>query len=300
MALKTLSKVTIIAGPTASGKSDFALDLARSIGGEIVNADAAQMYARIAVGTAKPAQWRTSDVPHHLFDICGEPIHFDVAQYREKILAVVAAIQERGKMPILVGGSLFYIKSLFFPPHEVRGAIDAVPVAVRVLPVAAQWELLQSIDKVRAQQIHPHDAYRVMRALALFYESGQKPSTLAPRFTPPFPAHIIFLSPSFDVLYERINSRTISMFVDGGWVDEVCMLMTDPAWRSFVESKGFIGYQAIALWIEAGKPADAYPALVAHIQQETRNYAKRQRTFWRSFIKQLEEINSPLIECSQQ
>lgn len=282
------SKVYIVAGPTASGKSDYAVALARRIGGEIVNADSAQMYTRISIGTAKPLDWRTHEIKHHLFDICDQPIDFDVAQYRAKILLIVAEIASRGKVPILVGGSLFYIKSLFFPPHQVKGSTLAIPDAIRLLSVAAQWQHLHEIDPARAAQIHMHDTYRVMRALALWYESGSKPSELVPQYQPPFSAQVIFLSPPTEILYERINARTEAMIHSMGWVDEVRDLMRDEAWRHLVETKGFIGYRDIASWIEAGQPVDQLPALIGQIQQDTRNYAKRQKTFWRSFMCQLE------------
>ncbi|MDQ5940892.1 MAG: tRNA dimethylallyltransferase [Candidatus Dependentiae bacterium] len=289
-----LSKVYIIAGPTASGKSAYAIDLARQLGGEVVNADSAQMYTRVSIGTAKPLDWATHEIKHHLFDICDQPVDFDVTQYRERILAVVADINARGKVPILVGGSLFYIKSLFFPPHQAHGRSDnaasSVPESVRLLSSAEQWSHLREVDPARAAQVHMHDTYRVMRALALWYENGVKPSLLVPTYKPPFLANIVFLSPPSDVLYDRINQRTEQMVYRDGWIEEVRGLMGDAAWRHLVETKGFIGYRELAAWIEAGGAADQLPIVVAYIQQETRNYAKRQRTFWRSFVRQLEEV----------
>ncbi len=286
-------RVIIIAGPTASGKSDYALSVARRVGGEIINADSAQMYTKVSVGTAKPADWATSDIPHHLFDICTTPVDYDVTQYRERVIALVADIQARGKTPILVGGSLFYIKSLVFPPQGVRGDVATIPEWVQSLSTQEAWEHLQSIDSVRAQQIHMHDSYRVMRALALWYDSGMKPSSLAPQFVSPFPLYLVYLSPSVQELYERINARTIHMIEVLSWIEEVRGLMHDPAWKALILKKGFIGYAAIMQWIEDGERAELLPALIAHIQQDTRNYAKRQRTFWRSFLRQLESVSTP-------
>ncbi len=288
------SKVYIVAGPTASGKSAYAVDLARQLCGEVVNADSAQMYTRVSIGTAKPLDWATHEIKHHLFDICDQPVDFDVAQYRERILATVADITARGKVPILVGGSLFYIKSLFFPPHKAHGRSDnagaSIPESVRLLSIADQWNHLHEVDPTRAAQVHMHDTYRVMRALALWYENGVKPSLLVPTYKPPFFASIVFLSPTTEVLYDRINQRAEQMIQRDGWILEVRGLMRDAAWRHLVETKGFIGYRELASWIEAGEPADQLPAVIAYIQQETRNYAKRQRTFWRSFMRQLEEV----------
>lgn len=290
-----ISRVIIIAGPTASGKSDVAVKLAENIGGEVVNADTAQMYTRVSVGTAKPSDWATHPIKHHLFDICDQPVDFDVMQYRTQILAVVGQIQSRGKVPILVGGSLFYIKSLFFPPHEAPSSISAIPPEVCQLSTEHLWQHLEQIDPVRAKQIHPHDVYRVTRALAIWYDSGVLPSLLVPQFSQPFPVMFFFLSPSVDELYDRINRRTEVMINDMGWIDEVKLLMADEPWKELVHKKGFIGYPIIMQWLLAGAPKEALSLVIQDIQQETRSYAKRQRTFWRSFARQLEEMRS--AEC---
>jgi tRNA dimethylallyltransferase len=250
------------------------------------------MYTRVSVGTAKPSDWARHSIPHHLFDICDQPIDFDVVKYRERICAVVADIQARGKIAILVGGSLFYIKSLFFPPHEARSNVEAIPPSVRQLPMGQLWNHLHQIDPVRAAQIHQHDVYRVIRALAIWYDLGLQPSLLIPQFTVPFPVSVFFLSPPLEVLYDRINSRTKYMINEMGWIDEVESLMADELWKQLITKKGFIGYDILMLWIEVGKPADQLDQVIRHIQQETRNYAKRQRTFWRSFARQLEEAQS--------
>jgi len=297
MALVTpTSRVIVIAGPTASGKSDCAIELAQRIGGEIVNADTAQMYTRVSVGTAKPLDWSTHTIPHHLFDICDQPVDFDVVQYRERIVAIVSQIQARGKVPILVGGSLFYIKSLFFPPHQAKSEVSAIPASVYALTASELWQHLNTIDPARASQIHCHDTYRVMRALAIWYDSGQKPSDLVPQFQPPFPVTFVFLSPPVEQLYERINARTLRMLNEQGWIEEARNLLADDAWKNLVIRKGFIGYAALMHWLEVGAPEDQWPYLVAHIQQDTRNYAKRQRTFWNSFARQLELFKND--QCS--
>jgi tRNA dimethylallyltransferase len=282
------SKVFIIAGPTASGKSDYAVELARLVSGEIVNADSAQMYTRVSIGTAKPSDWASHEIAHHLFDICDQPVNFDVVQYRSLIIETVADINSRGRAAIIVGGSLFYLKSLFFPPSSVRGDQGSVPAEVHALSVEKRWQKLYEIDPQRAVQIHCHDSYRVTRALAIWYESGQKPSSLIPTFSLPFAAEIIFLSWPMEVLYERIKKRTEMMIRQMGWIEEVEALMSDSQWRHLVESKGFIGYNLIAHWIESGKKIELMSDLIDAIIQETRRYAKRQMTFWRSFSRQLE------------
>jgi len=285
-------RVIIIAGPTASGKSDYALALARRIGGEIINADSAQMYTKVSIGTAKPLDWALSDVPHHLFDICTQPVDYDVVQYRKKVISLVSEIQARGNVPILVGGSLFYIKSLLFPPQGIVSNVAAIPLDIRMLSTRDAWDHLHSIDPERAQQIHMHDSYRVTRALAIWYDAGMKPSLLVPQFTPPFPIYLIFLSQPVEILYERINNRTLHMLQSMGWIEEARSLMVEPEWKELVIKKGFIGYPALMEWVEAGEPVAEMAELIAQIQQDTRNYAKRQRTFWRSFLRQLESVST--------
>src|SRR5579859_8042174 len=105
----------VITGPTGVGKTDFALDLAQHIPSEIINADMGQCYKPLTIGTSKP-DWKSQATPHHIFDVLDEPAHFSVTDYREKVLDLIHGIWSRNKLPIIVGGSGFYIKSLFFPP----------------------------------------------------------------------------------------------------------------------------------------------------------------------------------------
>lgn len=109
------SYLIIIAGPTGVGKSDVGLALASNINGEIINADVGQLYTPLSIGTAKP-EWKESEVPHHLFDVLDKPVDFTVTQYRELLLKTVHDVCNRNRVPIIVGGSSFYLSSLFFPP----------------------------------------------------------------------------------------------------------------------------------------------------------------------------------------
>lgn len=287
-------KVIIIAGPTASGKSSYAENLAQKIGGEIVNADSVQMYTRLAVGTAKP-DWKKSEIPHHLFDICESPRDFDVSQYRSRVIQSVDDILKRSATPILVGGSLFYIKSLFYPPHASQELKTSRSDVFKDLSNNELWCRLKSVDLERAQQLHENDRYRVQRALLLWEQHGVKPSTLKPKYQPLFGAQLLFLSPPLEVLYERINARTLVMIDDMGWVDEAREVYADTMWRDFVSMKKFIGYPELFTWIANGEKPEELPAVVAQIQQETRRYAKRQRTFWKSLCAQLSDQNDDSV-----
>jgi len=293
---KSHDPIIIITGPTASGKTALALELAEKLSGEIINADVGQLFTPCSVGTAKPA-WRSKKIPHHLFDIIDEPQDLSAATYRDRVLEKIAEIQKRGNRPLIVGGSLFYLKSLFFPPQQNE------PAEVPSSQDDVSWDALQAIDPKRAETIHPHDTYRIQRALDVWKKTGEKPSTQQPRFDPAFRAHIITILPPRDVLFERINNRTCTMLAqDGGpWADE-CEKLRGTHWEPFLHKKKLIGYPEIFSWLEAGRQRDDHEKLVSTIQTATRRYAKRQITFWRMFKKEitlLQEAATPWISFEE-
>lgn len=276
-------KVIIIVGPTASGKTAASLFLAAHLNLEIINADMGQFYAPVAIGTAKP-DWQNEQIPHHLFDIVDQPKDINVLTYRSLVLDKTAELTAQGKVPCLVGGSLFYVKSLFFPPLDIptTGEAQALPRAPELTP----WEQLNVIDPLRASKLHPNDLYRINRALDLFKATGKKPSECLPVFNPPFKACIIYIDRPLELLENNINTRTAAMLNDG-WIEETEQLM-GTAWEPFFKTKKLIGYPEIFEWIEQGKRADRYDLLIATIQQKTRQYALRQNLFWRTCKSQLE------------
>lgn len=270
--------VVIITGPTGVGKSHFAENLATSIDGVIVNGDVGQLYAPLAIGTAKPDISRAT-VPHYLFNYLDEPKNLTAVAYRDAVQHIIAA-QE--KVPIIVGGSGFYLLSLFFPPHKsepYKEAPDLTHVPANVL-----WQELNRIDPARAAKIPQHDAYRLRRALTIWYTTGKIPSHQVPQFSPIAPAIIVHITRPREILYARINERTRDMFKQG-WVKEVKNL-TLP-WQEFLTAKGLIGYPEIIAHLRGQGPHDE-EQLVAVIQKKTRNYAKRQETFWRMLRARLE------------
>jgi tRNA dimethylallyltransferase len=292
----------VIMGPTGVGKSQMALELAQVLDGEIINADSAQMYTPLTIGTAKPA-YDTSTIPHHCYDIIDEPVHYSVMQYRQKLMETVADIQKRNKVPIIVGGSGFYIKSLLFPPAIIRASSSAsygvtsppqsldtfVPTA-EILDRcrSATWDQLNTIDAVRAAQLHPHDTYRIGRALAIWYTYGVKPSECNPVYEPWTDMIVVWLTRDRQELYAGINKRVVAM-IDAGWIKEVAALR-NTRWESFMQGKKIIGYDLIlSMFAQEQKiDSDLEKKLVEQIQQKTRNYAKGQMIFWKSLKKQIE------------
>ncbi len=326
--------VIIVIGPTASGKTDFSEHLLESIPGQVINADLGQFYKPLSVGTAKP-DWQHAAYKSHLFDSIGTPTDSSVMVYRQQVLNAVKAISACHEVPCIVGGSLFYIKSLFFPPKLIqplqsaeefdasalqlaalpqgdRGSQNRSPCGIlKALPLVpssvegrvegcegsnggvrtdvddqALWNQLNEIDPVRAQALHPHDRYRVVRALAIWQTTGQLPSQQQPLYTPPFDAIIVSMDLPKELLRTRIEQRTKQMVLQGGWIQEAESLINTP-WETFIHQKGFVGYDILFTWIRNGKPATGLDAVITTIAQNTWQYAKRQIVFSNMLKKQL-------------
>lgn len=272
--------IVIISGPTGVGKSDMACSLALLTGGEIINADMGQMYTPFSIGTAKP-DIAASTIKHHLFDIINEPRDYTVIEYRTQASLLINQLKRCNKLALVVGGSVFYIQSLLFPPtaacssiiHHQKDATDAQNVS---------WATLNEIDPERAAQIHPHDTYRIARAVAIWNSTGQKPSSYTRDFNPVSQGVFLWITRDRADLFERINQRVLAM-IEQGWIDECRNLLKTP-WQDFITKKKLIGYNEIFSYLQGNMPLDQ---AIAFIQQRTRAYAKRQETFWHMLERQI-------------
>lgn len=272
LGLQSDKKMLVICGPTGVGKSDLAIMAAEQIPAEIINADMGQLYKPFSVGTAKP-MWRSQKAPHHLFDVMEKAENCTVVEYRDMLIAVLNQIWARGNLPIVVGGSGFYVQSIFFPP------------AARHTNLCCQgtWDELYAVDKQRALSIHPHDTYRITRALSIWYASGVKPSEFVRRFEPLAQSQVVWCYRNRAQLHERIDERT-SIMLNTGWIEE-CQQIIGTEWEEFVRKKKLIGYVEICDYLKGNGSLKAVAACIA---QKTRAYAKRQETFWRMLKKSLE------------
>lgn len=275
----------VISGPTAVGKSSLAEQLAAMVPSEIINGDMGQCYTPLTIGTAKP-DWRNTSIPHHLFDIINEPRNLTVVEYYEKVQETLAAIWKRNRLPIIVGGSSFYLASLFFPP---KISAQSSSIIIEESDPEKLWKQLYEVDPIRALHISHSDVYRLKRALEIWHTTGQKPSEYMPTYEPVCDNfRFIFCIREREELHRRINKRVKEM-VEAGWLQEVQNLL-GTEWETFLQRKKIIGYNDILLFLHQKNQSDKEQEKMIHmISKRTRRYAKRQMTFWRMLSRRLQQ-----------
>jgi tRNA dimethylallyltransferase len=273
----------IIYGPTGVGKTDIALTIAANIPAEIINMDVGQFYTPLSIGTAKP-DWKNSAIPHHLFDIINTPLNYTVSEYRKLLYTTVHDVIKRHKLPILVGGTGFYLHSLLFSPEVAIPHNDITPLYDAE---ADLWQELYDVDPVRALRIDKADMYRIKRALSIWHATGKLPSSYVPIYHPEADYSIIFLERDRKQLYQRINARVLEMF-DQGWIAEAQTLIGTP-WQKFIQHKNIIGYNEIFDYLSGKKTNDDFCDMINKISNQTRHYAKRQFTFWRKLEREIKK-----------
>lgn len=277
----------VIVGPTAVGKTNLSIILAEKFNGEIISGDSMQIYRGMDIGTAKATVAERARIPHHLIDIKDPEEPFSVAEFQQLALAALEDIQQRGKLPILVGGTGLYVKSvLYYPQYEF---VDVeMNTALRekwqqflyVHGEEALWQEVHKIDPATANRLHPNDTRRLIRALELYEQKQQPMSKLQSKHATiddsPFNYLMIGLTMPRELLYQRINQR-VQMMIEEGLVDEVQSLVQ----RGINEqstSMQSLGYKEMLPYLEGKASLDDTVAL---IQQKTRQFAKRQLTWFR-------------------
>ena len=269
-----------VVGPTATGKSDLALDLAERVGGEIVNIDAMQLYRGMDIGTAKLAPAERRGIPHHQLDVLDVTETATVANYQQAAVRDVEAIAARGAVPVIVGGSMMYVQSLLdewsFPATDasVRARWEAVLAEKGVAAVHAE---LGRVDPDAAASILPTDGRRLVRALEVVEITGKPFAASAPRIGEPrWGTRIVGVDRDTAELDDRIRLRTRLMF-ERGLVDEVNGLI-ELGLRDGVTAPRAIGYAQVLAWLDGEYDLD-------EAQERTfigtRRYVRRQRSWFR-------------------
>ncbi len=274
-------KSIVVCGPTASGKSALAVEIALKFGGEIVSADSVSVYKGLDIGSAKPSEEEKKGVPHYLIDVASPKDSFSVGDYEELAVPAVEDILCRGKIPIICGGTGFYVNSVLY---SMSYGLSKGDIGIRRKYERAAEEkgreyvysILKEKDPETAAKLHPNDLVRVIRALEIFDATGVKKSDIKDEMVPRY--DFIALMPTLprEILYERINARVDNM-MSCGLTSEVRSLLESGVTLEDQCMQG-IGYKETAEAILSGTEIPT-----EQIKMNTRRYAKRQITFFKRF-----------------
>lgn len=283
-------KIIVIVGPTAVGKTDFSIELAKHFNGEVISGDSMQIYKKLDIGTAKATPEEMDGIPHHLIDIKEMDESYSVSDFQKDASKKIDEITAAGKIPIIVGGTGLYIESLLYPvshsgeaePHfELRSELEeyAKENGNQVL-----WDRLNKIDPDAAEKIHPNNVRRVIRALEVYYGTGRLFSSFQnerKKKTPMYDAYIICINTDRSLLYERINKR-VDIMMEEGLLEEAQDLWKKLGPEPKAQSTKGIGYQELFPYFNKESSLDE---AVDKIKQNSRRYAKRQLTWFRNRLE---------------
>lgn len=284
-----MKQVVLLYGPTATGKSALGLLLAQEFGGEIVSADSMQVYRGMNIGTAKATREEREIVPHHCLNLCDIEDTFSVADYHGYAVSAIRDILGRGKLPMVIGGTGQYFDSLLYRYSYGKTACDpplraALQARLSIDGREALYRELCEADPVCARGIHPHDERRIVRALEIFHATGMPPSQAQTR-SPNTEFDFLHLYLSFttrEALYAAIEARVDGMMA-AGLLTEVTALLGSGLDRTPTAAQA-IGYKEL---ISHLKGECSLEEAVALIKQRTRNYAKRQTTWFSRYQEAL-------------
>ena len=279
-----MDRIICIAGPTASGKTALAVELAKELNGEVVSCDSMQVYRRMDIGTAKPTKDEMQGIAHHMLDVADPEEDFSVSRYCAMAEPIVADILRRGKTAIIAGGTGLYMDSLIrgnaFAPFPSTGVREALEAQADDLGMETMLARLQAIDPEAASRLHRKDRKRILRALEVYLETGQtitehnrRTQSIPPRF------HPLWLGLDFEDradLYARIDRR-VGLMLEQGLMEEIQGLLASgiPARATAMQA---IGYKE---FVDALEGRCTLEQAADQVRQSSRRYAKRQLTWFR-------------------
>jgi tRNA dimethylallyltransferase len=283
---KKKKRVIVISGPTCCGKSALAMNLAQAMDGEIISADSMQVYRGMDIGTAKPTKEERLLVPHHLIDIRGITESFNVVDFYYEARHAIQQIIDRGNVPIVAGGSGFYLHALLYGPPsgppsvpELRKSLEA---EMEKMGSEALYEKLKVLDPQYAKTITKNDKQKIVRALEIITLTNKKVSKLSwkgRRRPQNFDFRCWFLHRPKDKLYERIDKRCDQMLA-AGLLDEVKRLEKEGIKQNSSATQA-IGYRQALDYLQTSQSPEDYQHFVKAFKQATRHYAKRQFTWFK-------------------
>lgn len=276
--------LVVLAGPTAVGKTNASIGLAKAIGGEIISADSMQVYKYMDIGSAKIRPEEMQGIPHYLIDELEPEEEFHVVRFQQLAKAAMEKIYAKGKIPILVGGTGFYIQALLYDIDFTENDSDdayrkELEEYAAVYGAEALHDKLREVDEKSAQAIHANNIKRVIRALEFYHQTGQKISEhneTERQKESPYNYVYFVLNDDRAHLYERIDKRVDQMFEEG-LVEEVCFLKNKGYTRDMVSMQG-LGYKEILEYLEGECTLED---AIYKIKRDTRHFAKRQITWFK-------------------
>jgi len=286
MSTNPFHRAIYLTGPTAAGKTVVGVALARRLGAEIIALDSMTLYRGMDIGTAKPTLAERSEVPHHLIDVLDPWQSASVADYRGWALEALISIESRGKRALFVGGTALYLISLLRGLFEGPGADPALRRSLEEEAEqagdAAMHARLERLDPATAARLHPHDRRRVIRAIEVITVTGQLLSTLQTEHAHPAPAEVPVFALELPrrALRERIDRRVLQMF-EAGLAEEVRSLLSAPKPLAPVPAQA-VGYREVIQMLEGDQ---ALEETISRVQARTRQFAKRQMTWFRGLVE---------------
>lgn len=274
-------KIIALVGPTASGKTSLAVKLAKNINGEIISADSRLVYKDFNIGTAKPTTEEKQSIPHYLIDIADPKDDFTVSIYKKQAENAIKDILQKGKIPIITGGTGFYVKALLegldipkvTPDEEFR---KEMAIFAEKNGREALHKKLAEVDPESAQKFHPNDRFRVIRALEVHKSLGVPMSKAQKMVTPYEVLYIGLNSEDREYLYDRVNKR-VDIMIKEGLIEEVQNLINK--YGKTVSLMKTLGYKEISEYLDEKLTLEESSEL---LKKNTRNFAKRQLTWFRA------------------
>ena len=276
------AKVIVIGGPTASGKTALSIELAKAINGEIVSADSMQIYKEMNIGTAKPDEEEKQNIKHYMLDIISPEVRYSVADYKKDAKKCIREIVEKGKIPIVIGGTGLYIDSLIYEIEYPELEVDLqyrkhLEDLMEKEGLEKLYEEAIKIDPTAMEKISQNDKKRILRVLEIYHQTGKTKTELEKesRKEPEFDYKMFAIDMNREILYERINKR-VDIMVKKGLIEEVKNIYEK--YEKLPTSLQALGYKEIVEYIEGKLTKEE---AIEKIKLESRRYAKRQLTWFR-------------------
>ncbi len=290
----TLPPLVTIVGPTAVGKTVLSIELAKLVGGEIVNADSRQIYRWMDIGTAKPTPQEQRAVPHHLIDIVDPDAPFSLAVYAELASSAIRETTAHGQVPLLVGGTGQYVAAVVegwtiprvAPSAEIRARLEAEAAAIGIVSLYAR---LRELDPIAAAKIEPNNTRRIIRALEVYEVTGQPISALQTKQPPPYQVATLWLTSDRSTLYKRIDERVDTM-LEAGLLDEVRTLL-ERGYGWHLPAMSSLGYKEFRPYFEGSA---TLASCVERLKFNTHAFVRKQDMWFRRLPNTVQlPVNTP-------